>query len=98
MVNVMPVICKVDGKEFKDEKSLHLSLRGYGLNKEKYYHTYYPKKDLLTGETLNFKTKEQYFNSDFNDKNNMKKWLKENHLFANSSRTKNYYESIGCIL
>ena len=73
----MSVICKVDGKEFKDEKSLHLALRGYGLNKEKYYHTYYPKKDLLTGETINFKSKEQYFSSDFNDKNNMKKWLKE---------------------
>jgi len=73
----MSVICKVDGKEFKDEKSLHLALRGYGLNKEKYYHAYYPKKDLLTGETINFKTKDQYLNSDFNDKNNMKKWLKQ---------------------
>jgi hypothetical protein len=73
----MSVICKVDGKEFKDEKSLHLALRGYGLNKEKYYHTYYPKKDLFSGETINFKSKEQYFNSDFNDKNNMKKWLKD---------------------
>lgn len=73
----MSVICKIDNKEFKDEKSLHLALRGYGLNKEKYYHQYYPKKDLLTGETINFKTKEQYFNSDFNDKNNMKKWLKD---------------------
>ena len=77
MVNLMSVICKVDGKEFKDEKSLHLALRGYGLNKEKYYHTYYPKKDLFSGETINFKNKEQYFNSDFNDKNNMKKWLKD---------------------
>jgi hypothetical protein len=76
----MSVICKVDGKEFKDEKSLHLALRGYGLNKEKYYHRYYPKKDLLTGETINFKTKEQYLNSDFNDKNNMKKWLKSQPL------------------
>jgi len=76
----MSVICKVDGKEFKDEKSLHLALRGYGLNKEKYYHAYYPKKDLLTGETINFKTKDQYLNSDFNDKNNMKKWLKEQPL------------------
>ena len=76
----MSVICKVDGKEFKDEKSLHLALRGYGLNKEKYYHQYYPKKDLLTGETINFKTKEQYLNSDFNDKNNMKKWLKSQQL------------------
>jgi len=84
----MSVICKVDGKEFKDEKSLHLALRGYGLNKEKYYHTYYPKKDLLTGDTINFKTKEQYLNSDFNDKNNMKKWLKEQPLDKAQEYTK----------
>ena len=88
MVNLMSVICKVDGKEFKDEKSLHLALRGYGLNKEKYYHTYYPKKDLLTGDTINFKTKEQYLNSDFNDKNNMKKWLKEQPLDKAQEYTK----------
>jgi hypothetical protein len=72
----MSVMCQVDGKEFKDEKALHLALRSYGLNKEKYYHKYYPKKDLLTGEVINFKSKDQYFGSDFNDKNNMKKWLK----------------------
>jgi hypothetical protein len=72
----MSVICKVDGKEFKDEKSLHLALKSYGLNKEKYYHKYYPKKDFLTDEVINFKSKEQYFNNDFNHKNNMKKWLK----------------------
>lgn len=76
----MSVICKVDGKEFKDEKSLHLALRGYGLNKERYYHTFFPKKDLLTGDVILFKTKEQYLNSDFNDKNNMKKWLKQQPL------------------
>lgn len=72
----MSIICKVDGKEFKDEKSLHLALKGYGLNKVKYYQKYYERRDLLTGELINFKTKEQYLNSDFNDKNNMKKWLK----------------------
>ena len=86
----MRTTCKIDGKEFKDEKSLHLALRGYGFNKEKYYHTYYPKKDLLTGDTINFKTKEQYFNSDFNDKNNMKKWLKEQPL----DKAKEYCKSI----
>ena len=73
----MSIICKIDGKEFKDEKSLHLALKGYGLNKVKYYQTYYERRDLFTNELINFKTKEQYLNSDFNDKNNMKKWLKE---------------------
>ena len=76
----MSIICKIDGKEFKDEKSLHFALKGYGLNKVKYYQTYYERRDLLTDELINFKTKEQYFNSDFNDKNNMKKWLKEQPL------------------
>lgn len=76
----MSVICKVDGREFKDEKSLHLALKGYGLNKVKYYQTYYERRDLLTNELINFKSKEQYFNSDFNDKNNLKKWLKQQSI------------------
>ena len=86
----MSVICKVDGKEFKDEKSLHLALRNYGLNKEKYYHKYFPKRDLLTKEMINFKNKEQYFNNDFNDKNNMKKWLKEQPI----GNARNYCEQL----
>jgi hypothetical protein len=76
----MSVICKIDGKEFKDEKSLHLALKGYGLNKVKYYQKYFERRDLLTNELINFKTKEQYLNNDFNDKNNMKKWLKQQPL------------------
>jgi len=76
----MSVICKIDGKEFKDEKSLHFALKGYGLNKVKYYQTYFERRDLLTNELINFKSKEQYLNSDFNDKNNMKKWLKQQPL------------------
>jgi len=76
----MSVICKIDGKEFKDEKSLHLALKSYGLNKVKYYQKYYERRDLLTNELINFKTKEQYLNSDFNDKNNMKRWLKEQSI------------------
>ena len=53
----MSIICKVDGKEFKDEKALHLSLRSYGLNKVKYYQKYFERRDLLTNDLINFKTK-----------------------------------------
>ena len=76
MDKIMSVICKVDGKEFPSEKALHMSLKGYKLNKTKYYQTYFERRDFLTNELINFKTKEQYLSSDFNDKNNMKKWLK----------------------
>lgn len=76
----MSVICKVDGKEFKDEKSLHFALKNYGLNKVKYYQKYFERRDLLTNELIDFKTKDQYLSSDFNNKNNMKKWLNSQPL------------------
>jgi hypothetical protein len=85
----MSVICKIDGKEFKDEKSLHFALKGYGLNKVKYYQKYFERRDLLTNELINFKTKEQYLNSDFNDKNNMKKWLKQQPIDTAKEYCKN---------
>jgi hypothetical protein len=85
----MSVICKIDGKEFKDEKSLHFALKGYGLNKVKYYQKYFERRDLLTNELINFKTKEQYLNSDFNDKNNMKKWLKQQSIDTAKEYCKN---------
>ena len=40
-----------------------------------YYQTHEPRKDLLTGELINFKNKDYYFSNDFNNKNSMKKWL-----------------------
>ena len=85
----MSIICKIDGKEFKDEKSLHFALKGYGLNKVKYYQNYFERRDLLTNELINFKTKEQYLNSDFNDKNNMKKWLKQQPIDTAKEYCKN---------
>ena len=42
-----------------------------------YYHKNYPRKDLLTGEFIKFKNRDQYLSDDFNTKTNMKKWLKK---------------------
>lgn len=86
----MSVICKVDGKEFKDEKSLHFALKNYGLNKVKYYQKYFERRDLLTNELIDFKTKDQYLSSDFNNKNNMKKWLNSQPL----EKTQEYCENL----
>lgn len=49
-----------------------------------YYQKYYPKFDLFTKESIIFKSPDSYFLTDFNDKNNLKKYLeslsKENGL------------------
>lgn len=42
-----------------------------------YYQKYEPRYDLLTGELINFKNKDYYFSNDFNNKNSMKAWLKQ---------------------
>ena len=54
----MSIICKIDGKEFKDEKSLHFALKGYGLNKVKYYQKYFERRDLLTNELIKARLKD----------------------------------------
>ncbi len=41
-----------------------------------YYEKYYGKIDLFTGQPLLFKTREQYFSSDFNSRENLKEYLK----------------------
>lgn len=40
-----------------------------------YYNTYYPKKDLFSGESIVFKSIESYELTDFTDKRNLKKYI-----------------------
>lgn len=67
--------CKVCGESFDTERSLHAHLKKHNLTVAEYYTKYYPKKDLLTGEGLPFKNKQDYFNRDFASRNRLIKWL-----------------------
>ena len=69
-------ICRECSQEFNSEKSLHAHLKAHKISIAGYYQKFYPRTDLLTGEIIEFKNKERYFDSDFLNKNNMKKWLK----------------------
>ena len=73
------VKCKVCGKEFEADKQLHAHLKAHGLRMASYYQEYYPRKDLFSGETIKFKSKEYYFSNDFNSRTNMQRWLKSKH-------------------
>lgn len=50
-----------------------------------YYETHYPRKNLLTGEKLNFKVKESYFLNDFEDKEQLKTYL--SRLYGEEKRS-----------
>ena len=68
-------ICKICDLDFAEDSGLHRHLRSHGLTVLDYYRAHYPRYDKLTGELIEFKNKEHYFSSDFNCKNNLKKYL-----------------------
>ena len=69
-------ICKIDNTEFSTEKELHKHLRSHKMRIVEYYQTYYPRYDKHTGDIIKFKNKEQYLNTDFNSRTNLRMWLK----------------------
>ena len=71
------VNCQECDEEFKNYVDLHRHLRSHKMLLVDYYHKHYPRKDLLTGEFIKYKNRDQYLSDEFNTKTNLKKWLKE---------------------
>lgn len=67
--------CKECKQEFATEKSLHAHLKAHGYFVADYYCKYFPRKDLLTGELIQFRDKEEYLSSNFSRRENMLEWL-----------------------
>jgi len=71
------VKCLICEKEFKNDRGLHAHLKAHKLSVKDYYYEKFPRKDLCTNEFIKFKNKDQYLEADFNNKINMRKWLKD---------------------
>ena len=80
------VECRICGETFKDDTALHRHLRSHKVLVVDYYHAHFPRKDLLTGDLIKYKNKDQYFTDNFNSRPNMKKWLDE----VSEEEAKNY--------
>jgi len=72
------IVCKICNKAFDSEKGLHIHLKSHSVTMAEYYTTYYPRKNLLTGEPLPFKNKKDYFNNSFSTRWQMIQWLAKN--------------------
>jgi hypothetical protein len=66
--------CQICGEEFSTEKGLHIHIKKHKIDLATYYTTYYPRKNLLTGELLPFRNKKEYFTQDFSTRSQMLKW------------------------
>ena len=82
------VKCKECSKNFVGERNLHSHLKVHKLKIKDYYHKYFPRRDKYDNQLINFTNKENYFSSDFNNKNNLKKWLST----VNPSTAKSYFK------
>ncbi len=78
MTPAAPIICGFDQTVHPDVESLHEHLKRFRISREKYYHTYEPRRDPVTQELIPFKTLDQYRSQDFASKVTLKKWLETN--------------------
>jgi len=76
--SIPPFVCEVDRSFHESLEALNKHLRKFKIKQKDYYENYYKRVDLLTGEPIVFKSIDQYFSAHFKDKNNMKRWFKEN--------------------
>ncbi len=73
------MICELCQKEFTSYKSLHGHLtKEHKIAQSEYYQFFFPRYDLFDGEKIDFKDRESYFKADFNFKDNLFSWLKDN--------------------
>ena len=70
------VKCKVCGKEFDSDRQLHAHLKAHKMRVIEYYQSQFPRYDKFDNSIIKFKSKDQYFASDFNTRTNLKKWIK----------------------
>lgn len=78
--------CKICEKEFDGDKRLHSHLKAHDMRVVEYYQTQYPRYDLYTGDIIKFKNKGQYFETNFNTRTSLRKWLNE----QDQKRAKSY--------
>jgi len=76
LVLMMSYKCKECGEEFDSEKALHAHIKKHGFYVADYYVQHYPRYNKLTGAPIQFKNKDQYFNTDFARRSQMKEWCK----------------------
>ena len=70
------VKCKACVKEYATDRQLHAHLKAHKMRMAEYYQTYYPRHDKHDGNIIKFKSKEYYFENDFNSREHLRLWLK----------------------
>ena len=69
--------CRVCHEEFSAEQNLHKHIKVHKLYLAEYYQTYWPRYDKFDAQIIRFRNKEQYLTTDFNSRDNLRKWVQQ---------------------
>ena len=69
--------CKICQKEFATEGGLHKHLKSHSITMAEYYTTFYPRESLLHKTPLPFKNKQDYFDKDFHNYEELLQWCRQ---------------------
>ncbi len=73
-----PFVCRFDNTPHATLDALHAHIRRFKVSRERYYTTYWPRKDPVSGKLIPFKDLDQYLEQSFESKVTLKRWLKLN--------------------
>ena len=76
----MAETCKICQKVYEADADFNRHLKAHKIRVIEYYQQQHPRYDAFDNSIIIYKNKEQYFNTDFNNKNNLKNWLKAQSL------------------
>ena len=79
LVKKMLFNCLECQKEFDSERSLHAHIKKHDMFLHDYYVKHFRRKDLLTGDLLPFKNKEQYFQTYFLNSENQDEFFNKQY-------------------
>ena len=69
------MVCKICSKEFPGDAEFHKHLRSHKITQCEYFQKFHPRFDLFDKSIIKFKNKDYYFNTSFNSRGNLKRWL-----------------------
>lgn len=72
----MSFICQLDGSKHEDVAGVHAVLKRFRIKQETYWREVCPRLNIITGKPIPYKSYDQYMTQDFENKNELKAWIK----------------------
>lgn len=78
----MSFICKLDNSIHESVEGVHAVLKRFKVKQSDYWQDAFPRYNITNGKLIPFKSYDQYMSQDFEDKNELKAWIKKDPVKA----------------